>query len=428
MENDHQVDDKTTLHKNLTNFFLQGVETNSINKITRQGLDLLLFVLDASFGAFWYDAGRFRHGCRVSDGLPKKLKSIQWKTAIETLPEEPDFFLRESLPPMIDKLLSHHMTMLDNKTECRGVFCFPVVLDHQIRGFFMAGVREEPDSSRKQQVEDITRYVIRAIRRITYIQHLQDKNKQLEMMIKKPVGTDMSKLTFMSTLTHELKTPLNSIIGFADLLLSGSGGEIPEKAHEFLVDIKKSGLYQLNLVKDLLSLIKLDSGTVYPQPTHVALYQLMNRLVEREKEKFPHRNIMVEYHLSHKTENLFLDGRLLQQLLANLINNAFKFSHKNGVIRIESQLLTTPREDLQPSLYLAISDHGIGISANQLDRLFLPFSQIDQSFARQYGGTGLGLYICKRICDIMGGTINVESTPDKGSTFFVTVPLMEMQL
>ncbi|MDT8317466.1 MAG: hybrid sensor histidine kinase/response regulator, partial [bacterium] len=225
---------------------------------------------------------------------------------------------------------------------------------------------------------------------------------------------DSLRSEFVSLVSHELRTPLNAIIGFSEILLDAIAGELTEKQTECVRDILGSGLHLLQIVNDILDLSKIEAGYVDLEIEKIdvkkelaAIERTLSPIISKKSQKI---NIVGEDGLGE----IVTDKGKLTQILLNLVSNASKFSPEFSEININIKR----QSDL---IEFSIEDSGIGIAEKDLRLLFRPFVQIDSSHSRNYEGTGLGLVICKKMTEALGGTIRVESSPDSGSKFFFTV-------
>ena len=228
----------------------------------------------------------------------------------------------------------------------------------------------------------------------------------------------LAKGEFLATMSHEIRTPLNGIIPLLDIVLSG---ELEKQQREYVVTAFQSARQLLGIVDDILDYSKIEVQKLELETVGVNLKELVEsvtRLLTRNAESKGLR-LVVELDPSLRLAARG-DPTRLRQVLTNLVSNAIKFTDR-GAIQIHVKKRAEMRA--QTEVLFSVTDSGIGISPEQQEGLFKPFSQADASTTRTFGGTGLGLVICKRIVELMGGRIGVQSEPGKGSTFWFTVPL-----
>lgn len=243
-----------------------------------------------------------------------------------------------------------------------------------------------------------------------------ERTQELEAMNRELERANRLKSEFLAMMSHELRAPLNTIIGFTDVLLSDSFPDMPEKAKEYLRDIMESGEHLLALINDILDLAKIEAGKEKLYLEEIPVADFIRSTVALFREKAAKHGIQVEVSAEGVAEWV-LDGRKFRQILFNLLSNAFKFTPDGGKVGVEAKI-----ED--NILAVSVWDTGIGIAAEDLPRLFKPFEQLDSSLSRQYPGTGLGLAMVKKLVELHGGTVKVESEPGKGTRFTVYLPLL----
>ncbi|MFO0727596.1 MAG: ATP-binding protein [Myxococcota bacterium] len=229
-------------------------------------------------------------------------------------------------------------------------------------------------------------------------------------LVRAEAGT-RAKGEFLAMMSHEIRTPLNGILGTVDLL---QHSQLDEEQQSSLGLIRRSGDLLLSIINDVLDFSKIEAGRLelVARPFH--LRAELEGVVGLHRSAAAERGVSVTLELSpDMPEMLVLDVDRLLQVTGNLLGNAVKFTHQ-GTIRVSAALL---EEGGEPRLSMSVTDTGIGIAEEQLSRLFQPFSQADSSTTRRYGGTGLGLVICARLVEMMGGHISVQSQPGQGTTF-----------
>jgi len=240
----------------------------------------------------------------------------------------------------------------------------------------------------------------------------QRYRKQLEIEKKKTESLLSAREQLIATVSHDLKTPLNTIQGFSELI--GIGG-VTEKQNYYLSNIKSSSIYINQLVNDLLDFSKIEAGKIELENTVFELDKLIVEVAESIQSLYPSKPISLQFELD-SIANLSLESDVLRirQILSNLIGNAYKFTEK-GFIKIAANYN-------QKQLTIVIQDSGIGIESSKLNLIFNEFTQADKSIEKKYGGTGLGLTICKKLAEILHGNLTVQSEVSKGSIFQLTLP------
>jgi len=231
-----------------------------------------------------------------------------------------------------------------------------------------------------------------------------------------------AKSTFLSTISHEIRTPLFAIIGYSELM---DATELSVKQNEYNKKIKISGKLLLNLVNDILDLTKMEAEKLELNHGTFGICELVEELCEIEGAKASEKNINLKVNID-KEVPLFLVGDHIHisRILLNLLNNAIKFTDIGEVsLKVNVENLTELEEYKKINVVFSVKDTGIGISPDAQQKLFEPFEQIQNTRERKFGGTGLGLAISKQLVNLMGGIIEMESTPGKGSIFNVILPL-----
>jgi CheY-like chemotaxis protein len=225
-----------------------------------------------------------------------------------------------------------------------------------------------------------------------------------------------SKQTFMSTMSHEIRTPLNEVIGIANLLMQGNPRE---DQMDLIKTLRFSGNHLMTLVNDVLDYSKMESGKIVFEQTQFNLTDFLDEIKRsysfRAKEKKLEFDIIKDGNLPVLVIG---DPIRLNQILSNLLSNALKFTLKGG---IKVHVTEKGRIGNQSNIEFKVADTGIGIPSDRQSEIFDSFTQASSDTTRRFGGTGLGLAICKKLIELQGGTIRIESEPDKGSTFTVNL-------
>ena len=262
---------------------------------------------------------------------------------------------------------------------------------------------------------------------------LQEKNIELE-------HASRMKSEFLATMSHELRTPLNAIIGFSEALKDGLMGPLNKVQNEYIGDIFTSGQHLLSLINDILDLSKVEAGMMSLELEAVELNSLLLNSLSIVREKAVAQHIQLNINIEEDIGILQLDTRKTKQIVYNLLSNAVKFSANKGRVLLRARRVSRsavgvleddwpvhgfelPDNEYTEFLELCVSDSGIGISKQNMTKLFQAFSQIDSSLARKFEGTGLGLAMVKQLAALHGGTVAVASVEGKGARFTVWLPL-----
>ncbi len=222
---------------------------------------------------------------------------------------------------------------------------------------------------------------------------------------------------FLANMSHELRTPLNAILGMSESLQEHIFGQLNEKELNAIHIIEESGRHLLTLINDILDLSKIGAGKLILQPQLVGVSSIVETSTRFIKQIAQKKHISVDKNIDPKAKTLYADQRRLKQILVNLLSNAVKFTPDGGHIGL---IVSTDAE--RKTIAFSVWDTGIGIAKKDMVNLFKPFSQVDSKLSRRYSGTGLGLVLVQRMTEMHGGSVSVESEPDKGSKFTITLP------
>jgi signal transduction histidine kinase/DNA-binding response OmpR family regulator len=234
---------------------------------------------------------------------------------------------------------------------------------------------------------------------------------------------DRVKSQFLANMSHELRTPLNSIIGFSKVILKGIDGPINSTQNEDLTAIYNSGQHLLSLINDILDLSKIEAGKMELSFSDVNISDMVNSALSTASGLVRDKPIRLVTHIPEALPTVRADSTRVRQVLINFLSNAAKFTEE-GAITVE--VLTTTSPEGRAEIMVTVTDTGAGIAQEDQSKLFLPFSQVDDSPTRKTGGTGLGLSICRSLIEMHGGRIGLlRSIVGEGSTFYFTLPLSD---
>jgi signal transduction histidine kinase/CheY-like chemotaxis protein len=246
---------------------------------------------------------------------------------------------------------------------------------------------------------------------------LADLVEKLQIARDAADEANRTKSTFLANMSHELRTPLNAIIGLTEMMVSNAARFGIEKAQEPLQRVNRAGKHLLGLINEVLDLSKIEAGKLELHPESVDLVPLIDEVIGTARQLAEQNKNRLVVECQESLGPLTADPMRLRQILINLLSNACKFT-KEGEVALRARKVADGRSWIE----FAVSDTGIGMTAEQQQKLFEEFSQVDALTARRFGGTGLGLAITRKLARLMGGDVTVASEPGKGSIFTVRLP------
>jgi signal transduction histidine kinase len=252
-----------------------------------------------------------------------------------------------------------------------------------------------------------------AIQNARLFREIQNKSRELEI-------TSQHKSQFLANMSHELRTPLNAIIGFSEVLLEKMCGDLNDEQEEYLNDIFTSGKHLLDLINDVLDLSKIEAGKLEIEREAVDLQKLLQGSLVVVRERALAHGIKLKLTVADHLEMITADERKVKQVIFNLLSNAMKFTPDKGEVGIRARMIDGVVE-------IAVWDTGVGIAEEDQQRIFEEFQQAEQGLTDNTEGTGLGLALAKKLVNLHGGRIWVESEKGEGSTFIFTLPVDDCQ-
>jgi signal transduction histidine kinase len=369
---------------------------------------------DAGGGAIYVaeaEAGHFRiaatHGMdealvRAIRGLPVRMGDTvvgqcvaqQDPVQVPDLAAEPDYPL--------------HAAMM--KAGIRALLGVPLLREGEVIGALVVR-RKRAGAFADEIVELVKSFAAQsslAVHNARLFHEIEQKSRELE-------AASRHKSEFLANMSHELRTPLNAVLGYAELIQDGIYGEVPAKMQDVLERIQQNGRHLLGLINAVLDLSKIEAGQLMLAPADYSMRELVLDVVSATEALAAEKKLALEVDAPADLPRGHGDERRLTQVLLNLVSNAIKFTDA-GSIGIRAQVA-------DGSFLVAVTDTGVGIAPEDRERIFEEFQQVDTSSTRRKGGTGLGLAIARRIVELHGGRIWVESTPGHGATFTFTLPL-----
>ncbi|MFO1080347.1 MAG: GAF domain-containing protein [Reyranellaceae bacterium] len=292
----------------------------------------------------------------------------------------------------------------------RAVLAVPMLRDDEAVGC-IALRRRAAEAFAPRQIgllETFAAQAVIALQNVRLFNEIRDKSRQLEI-------ASQHKSQFLANMSHELRTPLNAIIGYTEMMADGLYGDVPEKAQGVLERVQSNGRHLLGLINDVLDLSKIEAGQLVLTVEEYSVLEMVASVTAATESLARAKNLQLTTAVAPGLPMASGDARRLTQVLLNLVGNAIKFTDTGGV-EIQAVLAGD-------SFDIAVVDSGPGIAPADQARIFDEFQQVDNSSTRKKGGTGLGLSISRRIVELHGGRISVESEVGKGSTFRIVIPI-----
>jgi signal transduction histidine kinase len=351
----------------------------------------------AAFIEFW------RHGPHALNPETSLRRAVATKEVIHV----PDMWQTERF-----RKPNPQLAALADLAGARAVLVVPMLKDDQVIGT-LSIYRDVPIPFSDKQIELVSNFAkqaVIAIENARLLKQLEEKNEQLAV-------ASSNKSQFLSSMSHELRTPLNAIIGLTDMMTANAARFGTEKALEPLRRVHNAGTHLLGLINQVLDLSKIEAGKLELAPESVALGPLIDEVIGTAQQLASQNQNRLVVEAEHDLGTLTVDPMRLRQILLNLLSNACKFT-KQGDVTLRARRIANGSGWIE----LSVVDTGIGMTPDQLAKLFQEFSQAEASTAKKYGGTGLGLAITRKLARMMGGDVTVTSEHGKGSVFTVILP------
>jgi len=354
---------------------------------------------DPRYGPWREDA--LKRGYRSSMAVPLLNTEARVMGVLNLYSGEPYFFTKERVN-QFQILANQAASVIENRLLIEG-------LERKVR-------------ERTEEIEDANR-ALKAMNR-----ELEQRRAEAEEARLQAEAANRAKSEFIANMSHELRTPLNAIIGFSEALLQGIYGPVSDRHRGYLNDILESGEHLLSLINDILDISRIESGVIELDLTEFSLRELLRSSMMLFREKAIRHNLTMEVDIQDGIDTIVADQRRLKQVIVNLLSNAVKFTPDGGSVRVSARKTqdggSMPREgEMREFIEITVADTGIGIRAEDFDRLFQPFQQLETPMTKRYEGTGLGLSLTKRLVELHGGRIWVESEYGRGSRFIFVIPL-----
>ena len=414
---------------------------NAVNSRIRQSLDLQT-ILDAAVRELGTALQASRCFVRLRRGNELLPASSEWHAPeVAASGARPDY----SLPMLVAAMRERRTIETSDARDQAGLsprgvdaeqplalLVTPIVLRGEAIGvvaFHQVGLARLWQREEIGLVQEVASELAIAVSNARLYRSTEETSRELSLKISELERANRMKAQFLANMSHELRTPLNSVIGFSEMLLIGALGPLPDQQRDALETISRNGRHLLGLVNDVLDLSKVEAGRMELHLTQTDVRAIIGDVITGMESLIQAKGHLIEMDLGDAPLLLTADEMRVRQILYNLLSNAVKFTPAGGTITVRAGQRRTPlpvpgaRRIERDAVWVSVTDTGIGIAKDDVPRLFTEFTQVDASLSRRFEGTGLGLALCRRFVEMHGGVIGVESTPGRGSTFWIDLPL-----
>ena len=324
--------------------------------------------------------------------------------------------LNKTLKDMPSDMLTSALAIYDSTTD--KVTFYDFVKDNMLDFFVTAGVFV-------LIIIGIILVLLRKARKAEAVAKLaandtQKLNDKLEIALKKAEDASLAKTRFLNNMSHDIRTPMNAILGYAQLMVNELKGKNLPEISEYLKKLQQSGNLLLSMINNVLDMAQIESGRMEIDENYGRIEDIRQTLFEIFGDEAKKKNLVLQYTINVEHENILTDTTKVKEIFVNILSNAIKYTSSGGSVKVSVDELPCD-EDGYMMVRTRVSDTGIGMSQEYLTNIFEAFTREQNTTKSKIAGTGLGMSIVKKYVDLLGGTINVESELGKGSTFTVTL-------
>ena len=324
--------------------------------------------------------------------------------------------LNKTLKDMPSDMLTSALAIYDSTTD--KVTFYDFVKDNMLDFFVTAGVFV-------LTIIGIILVLLRKARKAEAVAKLaandtQKLNDKLEIALKKAEDASLAKTRFLNNMSHDIRTPMNAILGYAQLMVNELKGKNLPEISEYLKKLQQSGNLLLSIINNVLDMAQIESGRMEIDENYGRIEDIRQTLFEIFGDEAKKKNLVLQYTINVEHENILTDTTKVKEIFVNILSNAIKYTSSGGSVKVSVDELPCD-EDGYMMVRTRVSDTGIGMSQEYLTNIFEAFTREQNTTKSKIAGTGLGMSIVKKYVDLLGGTINVESELGKGSTFTVTL-------